>query len=80
MATRERVTQLLKAWPKIYPTAHCELDFRSPLQRYCSKALAPDNTAVGTDALVFNTVDNKTAMGAFARPTNSTGLSYRRPQ
>jgi len=32
MTTRERVAQLIKAWPKIYPNAHCELDFRNPLQ------------------------------------------------
>jgi len=32
MKARERVVQLVKVWPKVYPGAHCELDFRNPLQ------------------------------------------------
>src|SRR6266513_1269518 len=32
MTARERVKQLIKAFPKVYPNAHTELDFRHPLQ------------------------------------------------
>jgi len=32
MTARERVKQLIKAWPKVYPNAHCELDFRNPIE------------------------------------------------
>ena len=35
------------------------------LQRCCSIPPASRNTAVGTDALVNNTVDNNTAIGVF---------------
>src|SRR5205823_13903036 len=44
MTTRERVAQLLKAWPKIYPTAHCELDFRNPLQLLVATILSAQST------------------------------------
>ena len=30
MTNRERVDQLVKALPDVYPDAHCELDFRTP--------------------------------------------------
>ena len=29
MTTRERAAELVKAWPKVYPNAHCELDLSS---------------------------------------------------
>src|SRR4026208_2052708 len=44
MTTRERVAQLLKAWPKIYPHAHCELDFRNPLQLLVATILSAQST------------------------------------
>jgi endonuclease III len=44
MTTRERVAQLLKAWPKIYPGAHCELDFRNPLQLLVATILSAQST------------------------------------
>src|SRR5438093_840363 len=44
MTTRERVAQLLKAWPKIYPNAHCELDFRNPLQLLVATILSAQST------------------------------------
>ena len=44
MTARERVTQLLKAWPKIYPHAHCELDFRNPLQLLVATILSAQST------------------------------------
>src|SRR5437016_2560467 len=32
MTARERVAQLIKVFPEVYPGAHCELDFKNPLQ------------------------------------------------
>jgi endonuclease III len=44
MKTRERVAQLIKAWPKVYPNAHCELDFRNPLQLLVATVLSAQCT------------------------------------
>ena len=44
MTARERVAQLLKAWPKIYPDAHCELDFRNPLELLVATILSAQST------------------------------------
>src|SRR5439155_15013277 len=44
MTARERVKQLIKAWPKIYPNAHCELDFRNPLQLLVATILSVQST------------------------------------
>src|ERR1700752_4586488 len=44
MTVRERVAQLLKLWPKIYPDAHCELDFRNPLQLLVATILSAQST------------------------------------
>src|SRR3954467_417106 len=44
MTIRERVAHLLKAWPKIYPTAHCELDFHTPLQLLVATILSAQST------------------------------------
>ena len=44
MTARERTAHLLKAWPKIYPHAHCELDFRNPLQLLVATILSAQST------------------------------------
>src|SRR5207247_4031923 len=44
MTTRERAAQLLKVWPKIYPTAHCELDFHNPLELLVATILSAQCT------------------------------------
>src|ERR1700751_1981137 len=44
MTARERVAHLLKAWPKIYPHARCELDFRNPLQLLVATILSAQST------------------------------------
>src|SRR6516225_1433542 len=44
MTARERVAQLLKAWPKVYPNAHCELDFRNPLELLIATILSAQCT------------------------------------
>src|SRR6202040_3715180 len=44
MTTRERVEQLIKIWPKVYPNAHTELDFRNPLQLLVATILSAQCT------------------------------------
>jgi endonuclease-3 len=44
MTARERVKQLIKIWPKVYPNAHTELDFRNPLQLLVATILSAQAT------------------------------------
>jgi endonuclease III len=44
MTARERVKQLIKIWPKVYPSAHCELDFRNPLELLVATILSAQST------------------------------------
>ena len=40
----ERAKQLLELFPKIYPGAHCELDFKNPLQLLVATILSAQCT------------------------------------
>ena len=44
MTARERVAELVKALPKVYPDAHCELDFRNPLELLVATILSAQCT------------------------------------
>lgn len=44
MTARERVAQLIEIWPQVYPGAHCELDFKSPLQLLVATILSAQCT------------------------------------
>lgn len=44
MTVRERVAALVKALPKVYPTAHCELDFKNPLELLVATILSAQCT------------------------------------
>ena len=44
MKVREGVAQLLKAWPKIYPDAHTELNFKNPLELLIATILSAQCT------------------------------------
>jgi len=44
MTARERAKQLIKAWPKVYPDAHIELDFRNPLELLVATILSAQST------------------------------------
>jgi endonuclease III len=44
MKVRERVAQLVEAFPEIYPGAHCELDFKNPLQLLIATILSAQCT------------------------------------
>src|SRR6476660_4854080 len=44
MTRSERVNQLVEAFPGIYPDAHCELDFKTPLQLLVATILSAQCT------------------------------------
>lgn len=44
MTARERVAALVKALPKVYPDAHCELNFRNPLELLVATILSAQCT------------------------------------
>lgn len=44
MTSRERVAQLVRALPQVYPDAHCELDFRNPLELLVATILSAQCT------------------------------------
>jgi len=44
MTARERLKRLLKVWPKVYPDAHTELDFRTPLELLIATILSAQST------------------------------------
>ncbi len=44
MKVRERVAQLVQAFPEIYPGAHCELDFKNSLQLLIATILSAQCT------------------------------------
>ena len=44
MTARERVAQLVKVLPQVYPEAHCELDFKTPLQLLVATILSAQCT------------------------------------
>ena len=44
MTSKERVAQLVKVWPHVYPGAHCELDFRNPLELLIATILSAQCT------------------------------------
>jgi endonuclease-3 len=44
MTSRERVVQLVKAFPKVYPGAKCELDFHTPLELLIATILSAQCT------------------------------------
>ena len=44
MTARERIIQLIKVWPQVYPGAHCELNFHDPLQLLVATILSAQCT------------------------------------
>src|SRR6202163_2643804 len=44
MTNRERVAPLVEPLPKVYPDAHCELNFRSPLELLVATILSAQTT------------------------------------
>ena len=44
MKARERVAKLVKAWPKVYPNAHTELNFSNPLELLIATILSAQCT------------------------------------
>src|SRR5213594_162280 len=71
MTARERVKQLIKAWPKVYPNAHCELDFRNPLELLVATILS----AQCTDKRV-----NMVTPALFAKYPDAKAMSVANPE
>ena len=46
MMRAERAKALVKALPKVYPDAHCELDFTTPLQLLIATILSAQCTDI----------------------------------
>src|SRR5712691_5227647 len=44
MTVRERVGQLIRILPKVYPGAHCELDYKNPLELLIATILSAQCT------------------------------------
>jgi len=44
MTVRERVAQLVEIFPEVYPGAHCELDYKNPLQLLIATILSAQCT------------------------------------
>jgi endonuclease-3 len=44
MTARDRVKELIKAWPKVYPDAHTELNFKNPLELLIATILSAQCT------------------------------------
>src|SRR6516165_9882465 len=44
MTARERIKQLIKVWPTVYPDAHTELDFKTPLDLLIATILSAQCT------------------------------------
>jgi len=44
MTTRERAAELVQVLPEVYPGAHCELDFKTPLQLLVATILSAQST------------------------------------
>jgi len=44
MTARERVAKLIEAWPKVYPDAHTELNFKTPLELLIATILSAQCT------------------------------------
>src|SRR5438477_3869268 len=71
MTNRERVTQLVEVFPRIYPGAHCELAFRTPLELLVATILS----AQCTDKRV-----NLVTPALFAKYRNARDYAAARPQ
>ena len=68
MTAEERVAQLVKAWPKVYPGAHCELDFHNPLQLLVATILSAQCTDVRVNEVTQNAIKST---GFFRSKTKS---------
>jgi endonuclease III len=44
MTSRVRVKELIRVWPRVYPGAHCELDFSNPLELLVATILSAQCT------------------------------------
>jgi endonuclease-3 len=72
MTTRERVAELVKALPKVYPDAHCELDFRNPLQLLVATILSAQCTDKRVNAVTPALFAKYPSAAAYAKAPPAT--------
>lgn len=72
MTTRERVTKLTERFRKVYPEAHCELDFQTPLQLLVATILSAQCTDKRVNMVTPHLFKKYRNAGAFAGANPAT--------
>ena len=72
MTVRERVAQLVEALPEVYPGAHCELDFKNPLQLLVATILSAQSTDKRVNMVTPNLFARYRTAADFARVPQET--------
>jgi endonuclease-3 len=72
MTARERVAQLVKALTKVYPDAHCELDFRNPLELLVATILSAQCTDKRVNAVTPALFAKYRSAGDYAKASPAT--------
>ena len=67
MTTRERVAQLIEIFPEVYPGAHCELDFKNPLQLLIAAILSAQCTDKRVNMVTPKLFDRYRSAAEYAR-------------
>src|SRR5467141_2459163 len=72
MTVRERVAQLLEIWPEVYPDAHCELDFKNPLELLVATILSAQCTDERVNMVTPALFEKYRSAGDYARAEAAT--------
>ena len=67
MTARERVAQLIEVLPEVYPGAHCELDFKTPLQLLIATILSAQCTDKRVNMVTPKLFDRYRSAAEFAQ-------------
>ena len=67
MTARERVAELVEVLPEVYPGAHCELDFKTPLQLLVATILSAQCTDKRVNLVTPNLFARYRSASAFAQ-------------
>ena len=72
MTTRERVLALVKRFRRVYPEAHCELDFKNPLQLLIATILSAQCTDKRVNMVTPGLFKKYPTAAAFAKANPTT--------
>src|SRR5438067_2825352 len=72
VTTRERVLALVKRFRRVYPDAHCELDFKNPLQLLIATILSAQCTDKRVNMVTPALFENYPTGAAFAKANPTT--------